>query len=588
VLGDGNEAVIEALRESGNLLSVDPYLHKYPYDWRTKKPTIFRATDQWFASVDNFRDDAMAAIDSVKWMPDFGKNRISAMTSSRSDWCISRQRTWGVPIPVFYHKETGEALMTEETIGHITALVREKGSDAWFELGEADLLPPSLAGEVHQWQKGTDTMDVWFDSGSSWSGVVNARPSLSFPADLYLEGSDQHRGWFQSSLLTAVASEGVAPYKNVLTHGFVLDEKGIKMSKSIGNVVDPKQVIEGGNNKKKNPAYGADVLRLWVASVDYTTDVCIGDNIIKQVFESYRRIRNTARYLIGNLADFNPETDSVAYEDMSSLDKYILGRYSEVVVEVTDAFEQYQFFRASQAILKFASADLSSFYLDIAKDRLYIGEKDSARRRSCQTVFKTIVEGMSKMMAPILPHMAEDIWVNLPYTPASGAQSVFQDGWVAESYPAHREEDWALILKLRGDVNKAIEAARSGKLVGSSLDCAVTVYARDEATRALLDQLAIYERPGDAVDDLRYLTLTSDVRLVDSEAEATAGCGKSTVLAAASESGCTIGVEKASAQKCERCWMYTDDVGCAELPSVCIRCSDAVNAWKNRQDKMSK
>jgi isoleucyl-tRNA synthetase len=283
VLGDGNEAVIEALRESGNLLSVDPYLHKYPYDWRTKKPTIFRATDQWFASVDNFRDDAMAAIDSVKWMPEFGKNRISAMTSSRADWCISRQRTWGVPIPVFYQKETGEALMTEETIAHVTALVREKGSDAWFELDEADLLPPSLAADADQWQKGTDTMDVWFDSGSSWSGVVNARPNLSFPADLYLEGSDQHRGWFQSSLLTSVASEGVAPYKNVLTHGFVLDEKGIKMSKSIGNVVDPLQVIEGGNNKKKNPAYGADVLRLWVASVDYTSDVCIGDNIIKQV-----------------------------------------------------------------------------------------------------------------------------------------------------------------------------------------------------------------------------------------------------------------------------------------------------------------
>ena len=265
---------------------------------------------------------------------------------------------------------------------------------------------------------------------------------------------------------------------------------------------------------------------------------------------------------------------------MSSLDKYILGRYSEVVVEVTDAFEQFQFFRASQAILKFASADLSSFYLDIAKDRLYIAEKDSARRRSCQTVFKIIVEGMSKMMAPILPHMAEDIWVNLPYKPASGAQSVFQDGWVAESYPAHREEDWAVILKLRGDVNKAIEAARTAKLVGSSLDCTVTVHAPDEATRGLLDQLAIYERPGDAVDDLRYLTLTSNVRLVDSEAEATAGCGESMVLAAASESGCTIGVKKASAQKCERCWMYTDDVGCAEFPSVCIRCSDAVRAWK--------
>lgn len=608
VLGDGNSAVIEALKESGNLLSVDPYLHKYPYDWRTKKPTIFRATDQWFASVDNFRDDAMAAIDSVTWMPDFGKNRISAMTSSRADWCISRQRTWGVPIPVFYHRETGEALMTEETISHVVSLVREKGSDAWFELDEADLLPPTLAGEAEQWQKGTDTMDVWFDSGSSWSGVINARNDLSFPADLYLEGSDQHRGWFQSSLLTSVASEGVAPYKQVLTHGFVLDEKGTKMSKSIGNVVDPLQVIEGGNNKKKNPAYGADVLRLWVASVDYTSDVCIGDNIIKQVseyksranfrvvvfiysyhsfflnsqvFESYRRIRNTARYLIGNLADFNPSQHTVSYDDLSSLDKYILGRFSAVVDEVTDAFENFQFFRASQALLRFASADLSSFYLDIAKDRLYISDKDAARRRSCQTVFATIIEGMAKMMSPMLPHMAEDIWVNLPYKPGSGTKSVFQDGWVTKSFPEYREDDWACVLKLRNDVNKAIEVARTAKLVGSSLDCAVTVHAPLEATRLLLEEL-IANESGNEVDDLRFLTLTSKVELCDSETNAIEGCGDCVVLADGSESGCTIGVKKAGGQKCERCWMYSEDVGSAGYLSICPRCAGAVTSWEQR------
>ena len=273
--------------------------------------------------------------------------------------------------------------MTEESINRVRDLVREHGSDCWFEMEVADLLPESMRGEADSWEKGKDTMDVWFDSGSSWSGVVSER-GLSLPADLYLEGSDQHRGWFQSSLLTSVASEGVAPYKHVLTHGFVLDEKGMKMSKSIGNTVDPLQVIEGGNNKKKDPAYGADVLRLWVSSVDYTTDVCVGPNIIKQVFESYRRLRNTARYLIGNLFDFDPTVHTVEYDELPDLDKYILGKYTELVAEVSDAFANYQFFRASQALLRFATADLSSFYLDIAKDRLYISAADDARRRSCQ------------------------------------------------------------------------------------------------------------------------------------------------------------------------------------------------------------
>jgi len=305
VLKEGNTAVIEALEASGNLLKESPYPHKYPYDWRTKKPTIFRATDQWFASVDNFRGDAMAAIEQVKWTPAFGKNRISAMTSSRADWCISRQRSWGVPIPVFYHKETGEPLLTEATIAHVRGLVAEHGTDAWYSMSVAELLPEGpLREQAEDYEKGKDTMDVWFDSGSSWSGVLNQR-GLASPADLYLEGSDQHRGWFQSSLLSSVAAAGQAPYKHVLTHGFVLDEKGTKMSKSLGNVVDPTSVIEGGKNLQAKPAYGADVLRLWVASVDYTSDVCIGDNIIKQVFESYRRIRNTARYLIGNLNDYD-------------------------------------------------------------------------------------------------------------------------------------------------------------------------------------------------------------------------------------------------------------------------------------------
>ena len=306
-----------------------------------------------------------------------------------------------------------------------------------------------------------------------------------------------------------------------------------------------------------------------------------------QVFESYRRIRNTARYLLGNLADFEPERDAVAYDDMASLDKYILGRFSAVVAEVTDAFDNFQFFRASQALLRFASGDLSSFYLDIAKDRLYISDEGSLRRRSCQTVFRIIVEGMAKMMAPMLPHMAEDIWVNLPYSPESGAQSVFQDGWVTESYPEHRNDEWGLILKLRGDVNKAIEVARTEKLVGSSLDCEVTVHAEDAATRALLEEMLAGsgKNSGNEVDDLRYLTLTSQVKLCDSEGDATSGCGEATILAAASESGCTIGIKKAGGTKCERCWMYTDDVGSFEHLAICGRCDDAVKSWKQRQPK---
>jgi len=584
VLMDGNTEVIAALEESGNLLVQEDYNHKYPYDWRTKKPTIFRATDQWFASVDNFRESAMEAIESVKWTPEFGKNRISSMTASRSDWCISRQRSWGVPIPVFYHVETGEALLTEATLAHIRSVIAEHGSDAWFTMEVEELLPEALKAEAAMYVRGKDTMDVWFDSGSSWAGVVSAREGLSFPADLYLEGSDQHRGWFQSSLLTSVAAQGVPPYKQVLTHGFVLDEKGTKMSKSIGNVVDPLEIINGGKNLKQKPAYGADVLRLWVASVDYTSDVCIGDNIIKQVFESYRRLRNTARYLIGNLKDFDPAADSVPYDELASMDKFILGRFSEVAAEVTNAYENYQFFRASQALLKFATSDLSSFYLDIAKDRLYISAASDARRRSCQTVFKVLVEGMAKLMAPILPHMAEDIWLNLPYeTPG---KSVFQGGWNLEEFEAHRPEAWTKIIELRGDVQKCMELARARKLVGSSMDCQVQVHTEEAELASLLEEFAgdpDLEWPpkkSNAVDDLKYIFIASKASIASSAEEAGEGCGECVLEAKATESGCTIGVKKMDAVKCERCWMYCKSVGTAVHPNVCPRCSNAVSEWK--------
>ena len=460
----------------------------------------------------------------VRWIPEVGKNRITSFVSGRGDWCISRQRSWGVPIPVFYDKETGnEVLLDEHTLSHIQNIFSEHGSNAWWTMSEEELLPDVYKAEAEKWKKGTDTMDVWFDSGSSWAGVAKGRDELAYPADLYLEGSDQHRGWFQSSLLTSVAAQSKAPYKAVLTHGFVLDEKGFKMSKSLGNVVDPLMVINGGNNQKIDPAYGADVLRLWVASVDYSGDVCIGKNIIKQTFESYRKFRNTARYLIGNLADFKPpqstESNAVSYEDLPSLDKWMMGRLSSVLKDVDTAIDEYEFNRATQELLRFASADLSNFYLDVAKDRLYISGISDSRRRSCQTVLHACLEGFAKSVSPILPHMAEDIWQNLPYEKSS--ESVFEGGWPKElmSYPEHDAEKWSLVRKLRDDVNKVLEQARGDKLVGASLDAAAYVFVEDANVRTILDGLDgdrnLLAEPikTNGVDELRTVLMLSQVRL---------------------------------------------------------------------------
>jgi isoleucyl-tRNA synthetase len=490
VLDKGNEAVIEALKVAGSLLKEEPYVHKYPYDWRTKQPTIFRATEQWFASVEGFREAALKAIREVKWIPAQGENRITAMVSERSDWCISRQRAWGVPIPVFYEEETGEPLLNEETIAYVQAVIAQKGSDAWWLMATEALLPESYRNNGKKYRKGTDTMDVWFDSGSSWAAVAEQRPDLVYPVDMYLEGSDQHRGWFQSSLLTSVANNGIAPYKQVLTHGFVLDEQGRKMSKSIGNVVDPSIVINGGKNQKEEPAYGADVLRLWVSSVDYSSDVPLGKNILKQMADVYRKIRNTARFLIGNLHDFDPAKDAIAYQDLPELDRYMLHRMTEVFAEVTDAFETYQFFRFFQTVQNFCVVDLSNFYLDIAKDRLYISATNSYRRRSCQTVLAIALENLAKAIAPVLCHMAEDIWQNLPYS--TPYKSVFQAGWVqVEEEWKHPEmsELWQKLRKVRGEVNQVMEEARKNKAIGSSLEAKVLLYVSDTELRENLAKM---------------------------------------------------------------------------------------------------
>jgi isoleucyl-tRNA synthetase len=575
VLKDANPAVIKALSEAGSLLKEEDYVHRYPYDWRTKKPVIYRATEQWFASVDGFREQAMQAIGSVQWIPAQGENRITAMVSERSDWCISRQRSWGVPIPVFYDEATNEPLLNEDTLNHIQQIFAEKGSDAWWELSIEELLPEAYRNNGHTYRKGTDTMDVWFDSGSSWAAVVKQRQGLTYPVDMYLEGSDQHRGWFQSSLLTSVAANGIAPYKTVLTHGFTLDEQGRKMSKSLGNTIDPAIVIEGGKNQKAEPPYGADVLRLWVSSVDYSSDMAIGKNILKQIADVYRKIRNTARFLLGNLHDFDPATNAVPYAELPELDRYMLHRMTEVFAEVTDAFESYQFFRFFQTVQNFCVVDLSNFYLDIAKDRLYISAPDAARRRSCQTVLAVAVENLARSIAPVLSHLAEDIWQYLPYR--TSYQSVFEAGWVKLDDTWKQPElakTWEQLRKVRQEVNRVLEQARNDKAIGSSLEAKLLLYVTDLDLR---QKLALMN-PGDSlsggnrVDELRYLFLTSQVELLETP-DRLAGLKyqfQSDALG--------IGVVDAEGGKCDRCWNYSIHVGESKAhPLLCERCVPALD-----------
>ncbi len=592
VLKEGNEEVLLALEEAGALLLKEPYQHRYPYDWRTNKPTIFRSTDQWFASVGDFRSEVMDAIENVKWTPEVGKHRIISMVEGRNDWCISRQRVWGVPIPVFYHKDSGEPLITEETIEHVQQVFADRGTDAWWELETRELLPPSLKTEADEWKRGQDTMDVWFDSGSSWNGVVNARDFLDVPADVYLEGSDQHRGWFQSSLLTCISARGVAPYKSVITHGFVLDEKGHKMSKSLGNTVDPREIVEGGKNKKLKPAWGADVLRLWVSTVDYRHDVMVGANVMNQVGESYRKVRNTLRYLVGNLFDFDLAKDSIPYGDMPNVDKWLLGRLNMAVSEMETAYDSYQFYRVNQALMRFVVHDLSNFYMDTAKDRLYISAPDEWRRRSCQTVMHKVLVTLCKAIAPIIPHTAEDAWQSIPDFPDKDL-SVFQSGWLNADYSNHDSDFWTTLLKLRSDANKALESARGATALGASSEAILFIFCPHESFRRTLEGMLGDEtfKPScnndaksNGVDDLRFILMVSNVTLVQSEGDVVKSAAERNgtrfvTHANDSESGCSVGVARSNSIKCERCWYRCSSVGMdPDHPTVCERCSDVVRS----------
>lgn len=547
----GNSMVIEMLQNCGALLQQQDIQHSYPHCWRCKKPVIYRATPQWFVKVDKFRDKALEAIHGVKWIPASGENRIGNMVESRTDWCISRQRAWGVPIPIFYCEDCGEVICDDRTIENVARIFEEESSDAWVKYSAEELLPEGYVcpkcGKKH-FKKEKDIMDVWFDSGVSWRAVVEKRSEElgHTPVDMYLEGSDQHRGWFQSSLLTSIATQGKAPYKQVLTHGFVFGEDGRKMSKSLGNYIRPDDIIKN---------YGADILRLWAASVDYRNDIKIGNNIVGQLTEIFKKTRNTARFLIGNLFDFDPNSDYVEYDDLKNIDKFALHKLNKLIAEVTEAFENYEFYKYFQSLQNFAAVDLSSFYLDIVKDRLYTAGKKSLSRRACQTVLFENLMALVKILAPVMPHQAEDIWQNVPEVQRGGLVSILLSDWpvVNEKWNnPELEADFTKILKSREVVSRAIEPLRADKKVGSSLEVAVTVKADDDSV------LKANEK------DLADIYIVSQANLADEK--------PSDVLNEYSEEGYTVWVTKAHGEKCTRCWKYRE----LNEDGICPDCADAI------------
>ncbi|HDM8153748.1 isoleucine--tRNA ligase [Vibrio harveyi] len=549
-----NDAVVEVLKEKGALLHHHAYEHSYPHCWRHKTPIIFRATPQWFVSMDQagLRAKALESIKNVEWMPEWGQSRIEGMIEGRPEWCISRQRTWGVPIALFVHKETAELHPnTLELIEKVAKLVEEKGIQAWWDVDSAEL----LGDEADQYEKVLDTLDVWFDSGVTHFSVVDAREEYyGNSADLYLEGSDQHRGWFQSSLISSIAMKDEAPYKQVLTHGFVVDGHGRKMSKSIGNVVAPKDVT----NK-----LGADILRLWVASTDYTGEVAVSDEILKRSADAYRRIRNTARFFLANLSGFNPETDIVPVEEMVALDRWAVGRALAAQEEIVKAYEEYNTHGVTQRLMQFCSIEMGSFYLDVIKDRQYTAKRGGNAQRSCQTALYYIVEALVRWMAPIMSFTADEIWNEMP---GERDKFVFTGEWfdglfgLAEGEELNNEF-WTEIQAVRGAVNKLLEDARKEKTIGGALQAEVTLFA-DDALAAKINKLE---------DELRFVLLTSAAK-VKSLSE------KTDAAQATDIEGLFVEVAAAEGEKCDRCWHHTSDVGTIEgHEKICGRCVSNVD-----------
>ena len=541
-----NKAIIEWLDENGYLLSKEDINHSYPHCWRCKKPIIFRATNQWFASVEGFRKEALEEIKKVKWLPAWGEDRITEMVKDRNDWCISRQRTWGVPIPIFYCKECGKPFLNDESIEKISKIFREKGSNAWFEMSENELMPEGskCSCGCTEFKKETDIMDVWFDSGTSYLGVLDER-GIKLPADLYLEGQDQYRGWFQSSLLTSVAAFGKAPYKEVITHGFVTDGEGRKMSKSLGNGIAPQDVIK---------EYGADILRLWVLSSDYKADIGISKEILKQITEVYRKIRNTAKYILANISDFDVKNEKVEYNDLLEIDKWALTRLNKLVKECTDAFETYEFHLAYNSINRFCIIDMSNFYLDIIKDRLYTEKAKSVERRAAQTVMYEILKALVVILTPMIPFTTEEIYKYMPHE-KENLKSPMMLEWpkVKEEYENEElEKDWKNILQLKEIVSKKLEEARAEKIIGHSLNANVILKLKTEKYNEFKGKEELLQ----TVFIVSGVEIIEDNNIAD-DIEAT--------------------VEIAKGEKCERCWTYSTTVGeDEEHPTICAKCRKAL------------
>ncbi|REH96793.1 isoleucine--tRNA ligase [Staphylococcus felis] len=541
-----NKAITDLLKEKGSLLKLDFITHSYPHDWRTKKPVIFRATPQWFASISKVRQDILDAITQTHFKVEWGKTRIYNMIRDRGEWVISRQRVWGVPLPVFY-AENGDIIMTKETIMHIADLFEEHGSNIWFEREAKDLLPEGFThpGSPNgHFTKEEDIMDVWFDSGSSHRGVLETRPELSFPSDLYLEGSDQYRGWFNSSITTAVATRGVSPYKMLLSHGFVMDGEGKKMSKSLGNVIVPDTIV-----KQK----GADIARLWVSSVDYLADVRISEEILKQVADVYRKIRNTLRFLLGNVSDFDPSKHQIAEADLLEVDRYVLNRLREFTAHTLDHYDDYDYLDIYQEVQNFINVELSNFYLDYGKDILYIEEQNAHKRRSMQTVLYRILVNMTKLLAPIIPHTADEVWSYIEHVEEESVH--LSDMPQKEKIDEALLEKWSTFMALRDDVNRALEVARNEKVIGKSLEAKVKIGNSSSFNTVEFLQ---------SFNDLHQLFIVSQVEVVDEPNGTEYQYGN-------------IEITFADGEKCARCWNYSDSLGSVgEMTELCPRCQEVV------------
>ncbi|MBQ9742686.1 MAG: isoleucine--tRNA ligase [Ruminococcus sp.] len=544
---DANKPIAQHLDSIGLLFGLKKIIHQYPHCWRCKKPVLFRATNQWFCSVDDFKADAVKAIDDVQWIPAWGKDRITSMVQDRKDWCISRQRRWGVPIPIFFCKDCGEPYIDKAAMDAVAELFRKEGSDAWFALSAEEILPEGAKCAKcgsSSFEKERDIMDVWFDSGVTHAAVLKARPNLTWPADLYLEGADQYRGWFQSSLLTSVAAFGSAPYKSVLTHGWVVDGEGKKMSKSLGNGIDPQEVVD---------QYGADVLRLWVASSDYHVDIRISKEILKQLSEAYRKIRNTARYILGNINDFNPDTDRVSIDELMPIDKWAINKLNELIVKVKAGYDTYEFHQVYHAIHNFCVVDMSNFYLDVLKDRLYTEKADSLSRRAAQTTIFIILDSMTRMLAPILAYTSDEIWKYMPHCSDADPECVLFNQ-MPDTIDINLEADfianWDKIHELRDTVKKQLEVSIKEKMIKSSLEASVTLLASGSE----------YDFIKSVENELAAAFIVSEV-----------------VVEKKDEGELQVTVCHAEGEKCERCWAYSKTVGDnSEHPTLCARCSSVI------------